>query len=579
MDFAVFSDPAFDAKSWVNEALRPPNREPSANADTHASGLVMKLQMFIQEVNNSLEATSEQVVQDLPRVVRSVDLVNQEVTSLKDRIGAVKNEVEKVERETAESMRMLMVFDTVKSRMEATSSALQEADNWETLSADVDKAFASNDLAAMSSTLLGMQRSLMVLQDVPDYDQRQERVKRLQDQLEVAMSPKLMKAFADHDDGAAHECAVTFRDMDRENRVGHYYIQCHVAPLQASWQKLSADDTSPLSTVLPKFYGEVEELWSAERAWAPVVFAADSEAKVAQLICDVLAARTPSMHAVLKDDLGDGPDQLGRLVATFAATKSFAAKLSAQHPPLDTHVAHALLSPFFPYQMTYRKLQQLHLEHTSGTFAIPDTADDLTTLVAHVKETVPAVLAQLDEAVDTCFVLTAGTACGDLVHCLNEFLSSVAAMLNTCVPRVARAVSDRRTAVQGDADDWAAAESVFGLIESTGRLFLGLKRFERKLAARIAVIIQPDYHQDELANFSMLYHVGDKYRVGAELRITCMYALCMYVCMFIIDCMNTSKLGIHAACFTCLFCTSFRVACALSPISALFCVIASRSRD
>lgn len=127
----------------------------------------MKLQMFIQEVNNSLEATSEQVVQDLPRVVRSVDMVNQEVISLKDRIGAVKNEVEKVERETAESMRMLMVFDTVKTRMEATSSALQEADNWETLSADVDKAFASNNLPAMSSTLLGMQRSLMVLQDVP----------------------------------------------------------------------------------------------------------------------------------------------------------------------------------------------------------------------------------------------------------------------------------------------------------------------------------------------------------------------------------------------------------------------------
>lgn len=38
-DFAVFSDPAFDAKTWVNEALRPQNREPSTSADTHASGM------------------------------------------------------------------------------------------------------------------------------------------------------------------------------------------------------------------------------------------------------------------------------------------------------------------------------------------------------------------------------------------------------------------------------------------------------------------------------------------------------------------------------------------------------------
>lgn len=52
-----------------------------------------------------------------------------------------------------------------------------------------------------------------------DYDQRQERVKRLQDQLEVALSPKLLKAFTEHNDAAARECAVTFRDMDRQNRV------------------------------------------------------------------------------------------------------------------------------------------------------------------------------------------------------------------------------------------------------------------------------------------------------------------------------------------------------------------------
>lgn len=46
--------------------------------------------------------------------------------------------------------------------MEATSAALQEADNWETLSADVDAAFASTDLPRISTTLLGMKRSLMV---------------------------------------------------------------------------------------------------------------------------------------------------------------------------------------------------------------------------------------------------------------------------------------------------------------------------------------------------------------------------------------------------------------------------------
>jgi hypothetical protein len=155
----------------VNEALKaaPASERSGAAADTHASGLVLKLQMFIQEVNNSLEATSTQVhhhnhppphsfhmarlvgcchrvargvpsvglregrwvadrsrprcaiiplspwqvVEDLPRVIRSVDMIHQEVGSLKERISVVKEDVERVERDTADSMRLLMQFDEV----------------------------------------------------------------------------------------------------------------------------------------------------------------------------------------------------------------------------------------------------------------------------------------------------------------------------------------------------------------------------------------------------------------------------------------------------------------------------------
>lgn len=43
----------------------------------------MKLQRFIQEVASVLETTSSQVVRDMPRVIKSVDVVQQEVAALK----------------------------------------------------------------------------------------------------------------------------------------------------------------------------------------------------------------------------------------------------------------------------------------------------------------------------------------------------------------------------------------------------------------------------------------------------------------------------------------------------------------
>jgi len=45
-----------------------------------------------------------------------------------------------------------MELDTVKSRMQDASRALQEADNWTVLSSDVDKVFESGDVKAVSAT-------------------------------------------------------------------------------------------------------------------------------------------------------------------------------------------------------------------------------------------------------------------------------------------------------------------------------------------------------------------------------------------------------------------------------------------
>jgi len=50
----------------------------------------MKLQMFIQGVTTELEKTTSQVVDDMPRVIKQVDIVQQEVVSLKDRMAVVK---------------------------------------------------------------------------------------------------------------------------------------------------------------------------------------------------------------------------------------------------------------------------------------------------------------------------------------------------------------------------------------------------------------------------------------------------------------------------------------------------------
>ncbi len=88
-------DANFDAVEWVNAAFRAQKDAPDQK-DAHAATLVMKLQLFIQEVNHSLEETSQQAVQNIPRVLREVESVKQEASFLKEQMQLVKEDIKKV---------------------------------------------------------------------------------------------------------------------------------------------------------------------------------------------------------------------------------------------------------------------------------------------------------------------------------------------------------------------------------------------------------------------------------------------------------------------------------------------------
>lgn len=55
MDISRFMADDFEVKSWVNAAFRAGQQDAAGQTDAHASTLVMKLQVFIQEVNNVVE--------------------------------------------------------------------------------------------------------------------------------------------------------------------------------------------------------------------------------------------------------------------------------------------------------------------------------------------------------------------------------------------------------------------------------------------------------------------------------------------------------------------------------------------
>ena len=100
MDFAKFTDDDFDPKTWINECFNSLERTESSDdgagggsgAFTKVSGStitpaeqlagtgIMKLQLSIQELSSSLEDSCQQMLQNIPRIVRELDAVQQVAT-------------------------------------------------------------------------------------------------------------------------------------------------------------------------------------------------------------------------------------------------------------------------------------------------------------------------------------------------------------------------------------------------------------------------------------------------------------------------------------------------------------------
>lgn len=125
MDFTKFSDENFDLKDWINGAFVS-QRDTNQNTEQFAATLVTKLQVFIQEINNSIDETSQQTIQNFPRILREIDVVKQEAFMLKEQMKSVRDDLLKVEKNTVnESMKLLLDLDIIRTNLLNVQLALQ----------------------------------------------------------------------------------------------------------------------------------------------------------------------------------------------------------------------------------------------------------------------------------------------------------------------------------------------------------------------------------------------------------------------------------------------------------------------
>ncbi|KAL8588662.1 hypothetical protein ACOMHN_001979 [Nucella lapillus] len=480
-------DASFDAKDWVNAAFRQ-QREPAVSLDQHATTMVMKLQMFIQEVNNVLEEASQQALQNLPRVTRELDAVKQESVLLRDQMRSVKQDIENVEKNTAQSMQTLLTLDSIKSRMKTTADALKEADNWTTLSADMEDVFQSQDITKITEKLAGMQQSLQILVDTPDYVEKCQHLEKLKNRLEALISPQLIAAFNAQSLEATQRFSQMFEDMDRLPQLYKYYHKCYKTQIVQSWRTISETEGS-VAQHLTELYDLLLSTWHMQIMWTSAVFK-EPVPVIVDMLTDSLLTLDPPLSARFAADLQHSTDTLPALSQLKQISERFAKSIETaveaymndglREATSLEQLLLAVYQPYRPYLLKYKVFEEVALGKQLDN--IPLDHEEIFDTVQLLSESVSKIFSAANTSSERCRHLTNGCCYLGLLEAFKTFFCTYTRELRRVVVNIGEKC---RVGQSEDAEDWSNFQHSLRIIQTCGVLVMHTEDLDRQLITSI----------------------------------------------------------------------------------------------
>uniref|UniRef100_A0AAY3ZWX3 Conserved oligomeric Golgi complex subunit 7 n=1 Tax=Denticeps clupeoides TaxID=299321 RepID=A0AAY3ZWX3_9TELE len=452
----------------------------------------MKLQLFIQEVNNAIEESSDQALQNMPRVLRDVDALKQEASFLKEQMVLVKEDIRKFEQDTVQSMQLLVEIDQVKSHMQLASEALQEADKWSTLSADIEETFKSQDVSLISSKLAAMQGSLVMLVDTPDYSEKCLQLEALKNRLEALASPQIVSAFSSLSIDQAKIFVQVFSDMDRMPQLLAYYYKCHKVRLLSVWESLSQSE-APLKQQLSEFYDTLLSSWHSQLQWSSQVFKNPYEV-VTVLMIQTLTVMVPSIPECITLELQRclGDCRLNTLLDLHQTAVNFSRSLeNAMVSNIGEcnfqkvcELVSCVFAPYKDYQLQYGKLEETNL--LIQLSVVPLEQGELLDCVMELAHSVQKVFGLAAAAVDRCVKFTDGLAVCGLIRALRSLFTKYVSDFSVTMRSIRQKYKlEDNTNSDTFTEDWTTFQNSVRIIATCGDLLRQCGAFEQQLSNKI----------------------------------------------------------------------------------------------
>ncbi|CAM0139293.1 hypothetical protein VKS41_004899 [Umbelopsis sp. WA50703] len=333
-----FSNTEFEVKSWINHTLKSLAAEKetdsvrSMHLEEQTNVMVTRLQLHGSQLSQKVTKTTEDVIQSIPLVLYDLQLMRNQVDSIKAGIETVRRDMSDEESGNRSAIQRLRQLGLVKSRMEECRTALRETENWSNLEQETRATIHAGDFAKAASQLASAQKSINVFQNTPDYERRKNLLNQLQDELSNAIRPQLDLALKEHDAVTCHSLYNVCSQIALPEAYLDAYFEYCQKPIVHLWESArlkedQEDSTETLKDFLSNFFKEAFIHISEEYNWCRSVFPDPREAMQA-FIQNLFLNLKPSLSdRVTSAQSYYGSDGLCHVADVFQITESFGLSL------------------------------------------------------------------------------------------------------------------------------------------------------------------------------------------------------------------------------------------------------------
>ncbi|XP_065324162.1 uncharacterized protein LOC135931175 isoform X2 [Gordionus sp. m RMFG-2023] len=452
MDCINFSEENFDPCVWINNLFK---MEP--NKEGQISSQLFELQQTIQERNLLMEDSCCKLLYTISKILKDINTLNLENNFLADRLNINQTSIKQKDDANSNLINSLEDMDKMRNRLRDVNCAILEAQNWNGLVYESEKAIAfaltqdnQEPLQNALDYVKRTQNSFQILSCFPEHESKLEKLRTLQEDLENCISTilitnlnkKLNTTTKDVDLNDINSLISMYSEIDLRDQAIQYCEKCFVIWINNRWismminnsaKKNNSPDDRIVAFVnsLNEYYIDLSENWTKLLTWNQQLFP-DCYVQVSnRVVISCLSKMSPTFANFLDCTIPSTPfetfDPIKRSMDTFIMTNL--TKVDAIPNIHDTlKFLDALYYPLYKVLVpSYLSMQKNLFNKTLSQIMIENSStqsNDLACLLKKFQDAFTILVGEFAVAIDICALLVNGTLFPELLVLVKLTLST-----------------------------------------------------------------------------------------------------------------------------------------------------------